>query len=69
MAMITVASWKIIQAYIRGNPSNAITGEVTVKAIRQKQKARLKKEGELVLSKKDEHLRALGRFGNYALIP
>lgn len=54
-----------IQAYNRGNPTNAITGEVIVKAIRQKQKARLKKESGLALSRKDEHLRALGRFGNY----
>lgn len=54
-----------IQAYNRGNPTNAITGEVIVKAIRQKQKARLKKERGLALSRKDEHLRALGRFGNY----
>lgn len=54
-----------IQAYNRSNPSNAITGEVIVKAIRQKQKARLKKERGLALSRKDEHLRALGRFGNY----
>ncbi|HCM1854066.1 TPA: PLxRFG domain-containing protein [Salmonella enterica subsp. arizonae serovar 56:z4,z23:-] len=54
-----------IQAYNRSNPTNAITGEVIVKAIRQKQKARLKKERGLALSRKDEHLRALGRFGNY----
>lgn len=54
-----------IQTYNRGNPTNAITGEVIVKAIRQKQKARLKKERGLALSRKDEHLRALGRFGNY----
>lgn len=54
-----------IQAYNRGNPTNAITGEVIVKAIHQKQKARLKKERGLALSRKDEHLRALGRFGNY----
>lgn len=54
-----------IQAYNRGNPPNAITGEVIVKAIRQKQKARLKKERGLALSRKDEHLRALGRYGNY----
>lgn len=55
----------VIQAYNRGNPTNAITGEVIVKAIHQKQKARLKKERGLALSRKDEHLRALGRFGNY----
>jgi len=54
-----------IQAYNRGNPTNTITGEVIVKAIRQKQKARLKKERGLALSRKDEHLRTLGRFGNY----
>lgn len=54
-----------IQAYNRSNPTNAITGEVIVKTIRQKQKARLKKERGLALSRKDEHLRALGRFGNY----
>lgn len=54
-----------IQAYNRSNPTNAITGEIILKAMRQKQKARLKKERGLGLSRKDEHLRALGRFGRY----
>jgi len=54
-----------IRAYNRSNPTNAITGEVIVKAMRQKQKARLKKERGLALSRKDEHLRRLGRFGEY----
>jgi hypothetical protein len=30
-----------------------------------KQKAKLKKERGLALSRKDEHLRTLGRFGDY----
>lgn len=54
-----------IQAYNRSNPTNAITGEIILKAMRQKQKARLKKERGLALSRKDEHLRVLGRFGSY----
>ena len=54
-----------IQAYNRSNPINAITGEIILKAMRQKQKARLKKERGLALSRKDEHLRTLGRFGSY----
>lgn len=54
-----------IQAYNRSNPTNTITGEVILKAMRQKQKARLKKERGLALSRKDEHLRTLGRFGSY----
>lgn len=54
-----------IQAYNRSNPTKAITGEVILKAMRQKQKARLKKERGLALSRKDEHLRTLGRFGIY----
>lgn len=54
-----------IQAYNRSNPTNAITGEIILKAMRQKQKARLKKERGLALSRKDEHLRTLGRFGSY----
>lgn len=49
----------------RSNPTNAITGEIILKAMRQKQKARLKKERGLALSRKDEHLRTLGRFGSY----
>ncbi|QIP56105.1 hypothetical protein [Hafnia alvei] len=36
-----------------------------VRAIRQKQQAWLRKERGLALSRKDEHLRALGRFGDY----
>ncbi|WP_410739375.1 PLxRFG domain-containing protein [Citrobacter portucalensis] len=54
-----------IQAYNRSNPTNSITGEIILKAMRQKQKARLKKERGLALSRKDEHLRVLGRFGSY----
>lgn len=54
-----------IQAYNRSNPTNAITGEIILKAMRQKRKARLKKERGLALSRKDEHLRTLGRFGSY----
>ncbi|HBG9398460.1 TPA: PLxRFG domain-containing protein [Citrobacter freundii] len=54
-----------IQAYNRSNSTNAITGEIILKAMRQKQKARLKKERGLALSRKDEHLRTLGRFGSY----
>lgn len=54
-----------IQAYNRSNPTNAITGEIILKAMRQKQKARLKKERGLALSRKEEHLRTLGKFGSY----
>lgn len=54
-----------IQAYNRSNPTNAITGEIILKTMRQKQKARLKKERGLALSRKDEHLRRLGKFGGY----
>ncbi|HCJ7433590.1 TPA: PLxRFG domain-containing protein [Citrobacter freundii] len=54
-----------IQAYNRSNPTNAITGEIILKAMRKKQKARLKKERGLALNRKDEHLRVLGRFGDY----
>lgn len=54
-----------IQAYNHSNPTNAITGEIILKAMGQKQKARLKKERGLALSRKDEHLRTLGRFGSY----
>ncbi|MDE9619863.1 hypothetical protein [Citrobacter portucalensis] len=54
-----------IQAYNRSNPTNAITGEIILKSMRQKQKARLKKERGLALSRNDEHLRMLGRFGSY----
>ncbi|MEG0533780.1 MAG: hypothetical protein RR610_21130, partial [Citrobacter sp.] len=46
------------------HPTNAITGEIILKAMRQKQKARLKKERGLALGRKDEHLRTLGRFGS-----
>jgi hypothetical protein len=49
----------------RSNPTNAITGEIILKAMRKKQKARLKKERGLALNRKDEHLRVLGRFGDY----
>lgn len=55
-----------IDAYNCSNPANAITGEVIVKALRQKQKDRLRKARGLALSKKDEHLRQLGRFGDYS---
>ena len=54
-----------IQAYNRSNPTNTITGEIILKAMRQKQKARLKKERGLALSRRDEHLRMLGRFGKF----
>lgn len=54
-----------IQAYNRSNPTNPITGDVIMRAIREKQKSRLKKERGLSLSAKDEHLRKLARFGKY----
>ncbi len=54
-----------ITDYNRSNPTNLISGDTLVRAIRQKQQARLRKERGLALSRKDEHLRALGRFGDY----
>ena len=55
-----------IEDYNRSHPSNPITGEMIVRAVRQKQKDRLRKARGLALSKKDESLRALGRFGDYS---
>lgn len=54
-----------IADYNRSNPTNAISGDTLVRAVREKQRARLRKERGLALSRKDEHLRELGRFGNY----
>ena len=53
-----------IQSYNEINPQNAISGEVITRSIREKNKARLKKMRGLALSRKDEHFRSLGRFGD-----
>lgn len=55
-----------IQEFNRANPENGITGESIVKSVRAKQRARAKKQRGVALSRKDEHLRKLGRFGDYS---
>lgn len=55
-----------IQEFNHANPENGITGESIVKSVRAKQRARVKKQRGVALSRKDEHLRKLGRFGDYS---
>ncbi|MBJ3591164.1 hypothetical protein JGC56_08390 [Salmonella enterica subsp. enterica serovar Saintpaul] len=54
-----------IQEFNRANPENGITGESIVKSVWAKQRARAKKQRGVALSREDEHLRKLGRFGDY----